>query len=176
MTDDKIKQRCRPYEGTSPQLGDDVFIAEGAEVIGDVTLGDEASVWYNSVLRGDVEPIEIGPRTNIQDLTMIHATEDEHATTIGADVTVGHRAILHGCRVDDRSLIGMGAIVLDGVHVEENCLIGAGALLTPGTHVPEGSLAIGSPASVLRDVSDEEREMFETRALHYRDLAERHGE
>ena len=171
---DDFQQRLRPFEGTTPDLGDDVFIAEGAKVIGDVTLGDEANVWYNTVLRGDDEPITIGARTNIQDLTMIHATEDEHATTIGADVTVGHKAILHGCRVDDRSLIGMGAIVLDGVHVEENCLIGAGALLTPGTHVPAGSLAIGSPAKVVRDVSDEEREMFETRALHYADLAEKH--
>jgi len=160
----------------TPQLGEDTFIAEGAKVIGDVTLGDEASVWYNCVLRGDVEPITIGARTNIQDLTMIHATEDEHATTLGEDVTVGHRAILHGCRVDDRSLIGMGAIVLDGVHVESNCLVGAGALLTPGTHVPEGSVALGSPASIVRGVSEQEREMFETRALHYSELAENHGE
>jgi carbonic anhydrase/acetyltransferase-like protein (isoleucine patch superfamily) len=174
MTDEKIEQRCRPYEGTTPTLGEEVFIAEGARVIGDVTLGDEASVWYNAVLRGDVEPIEIGPRTNIQDLTMIHATEDEHATTIGADVTIGHRAILHGCRVDDESLIGMGAILLDGVHVEENCLVGAGALLTPGTHVPEGSLALGSPASIVRDVSEEEREMFRKRPQHYADLADKH--
>ncbi len=173
MSDDS-EERCRSYEGIWPKLGEDVFVAEGAQVIGDVILGDEASVWYNAVLRGDVEPIRIGARTNIQDLTMIHCTDDEHATDIGADVTVGHRAILHGCTVEDEALIGMGAIVLDGVHVERNALVGAGALLTPGTRVPEGSLAVGSPAEVVRELSDEERAQFEESALHYADLAERH--
>ena len=170
------RERCRSYRGVEPTLGEDVFIAEGARVIGDVTLGDEANVWYNCVLRGDVCPIEIGPRTNIQDLTMIHVTEGEHDTQIGADVTVGHRAILHGCHVEDQVLVGMGAILLDGVHVEPNCLIGAGALLTPGTRVPEGSVALGSPAEIVRDVTDEERREFAESAHHYTDLAGKHSQ
>ena len=167
-------EKCRSYQGKSPSVGEDVFIADGAHVIGDVTIGDEANIWYNCVVRGDVCPIRIGPRTNIQDLTMIHVTEGEHDTQIGADVTVGHRALLHGCRVDDNALIGMGAILLDGVHVEDNCLVGAGALLTPGTHVPEGSVALGSPAKIVRDVTEQERAEFEESALHYVDLAEKH--
>jgi carbonic anhydrase/acetyltransferase-like protein (isoleucine patch superfamily) len=174
MSDQNNRERCRSYEGIWPNLGDDVFIAEGAKVIGQVHLGDEVNVWYNAVIRGDVEPIRIGPRTNIQDLTMIHVTDGEHSTEIGADVTVGHRATLHGCTVDDESLIGMAATLLDGVHVEEHCLIGAGALLTPGTHVPAGSVALGSPAEVVRDVTAEEREEFEDSALHYADLADKH--
>ena len=164
------------FEGMTPDLGDDVFIGEGARVIGDVTVGDEASIWYNCVVRGDVYPIEIGPRTNIQDLTMIHVSDGEHAAIIGADVTVGHRAIIHGCTVEDESLIGMGAILLDGVHVEENALVGAGALLTPGTRVPAGSVALGSPAKIVRDVSEEEKEMFRLRAQHYAELGRRHEE
>lgn len=166
---------CLPYRGTTPSLGEDVFIADGARVIGDVTLGDEASVWYNCVVRGDVCPIRIGARTNIQDLTVIHVTSGEYETEVGADVTVGHRAILHGCTVEDEALIGMGATLLDGVHVESNSLVAAGALLTPGTRVPEGSVAMGSPAEVVRDVTDQERDEFEASALHYVDLAERHA-
>lgn len=178
MEDDSTEfpERCLPYRGNSPSLGDDVFIAEGARVIGDVTLGDEASVWYNCVVRGDVCPIRIGARTNIQDLTVIHVTEGEHDTQIGDDVTVGHRAILHGCTVEDEALIGMGATLLDGVHVEANSLVAAGALLTPGTRVPEGTVAMGSPAEIVRDVTEAEREGFEASALHYVDLAERHAD
>lgn len=174
MSKKEDPERGRSYEGIWPKLGDDVFIAEGAKVIGDVHIGDEANIWYNCVVRADVEPIHIGARTNIQDLTVIHVTGDEHATEIGDDVTVGHRAILHGCTVDDESLIGMGATLLDGVHVEENCLIGADALLTPGTHVPAGSVALGSPAKIVRDVTDEERREFAESALHYVDLADKH--
>lgn len=166
---------CTAFEGTKPRLGSDVFVAPGARVIGDVELGDEASVWYNCVIRGDVCPIRIGPRTNIQDLTVIHVEDGEFDTTIGADVTVGHRAILHGCTVDDGSLIGMGATLLNGVHVESNCLVAADALLTPGTHVPEGSVAMGSPAEIVRDVTEAERKGFAESALHYVDLADRHG-
>lgn len=170
-----IDGHCLPFEGTSPDLGDGAFIAEGARVIGDVTLGAEANVWYNCVLRGDVCPIEIGARTNIQDLTVIHVTSGKYGTHVGPDVTVGHRAILHGCTVERESLIGMGATLLDGVHVEEGCLIGAGALLTPGTRVPAGSLVLGSPGKVVREVTEEERESFRERAGHYVDLARRHG-
>jgi len=167
---------CLPYRGTTPDLGEGVFIADGARVIGDVTLGDGASVWYNCVVRGDVCPIRIGARTNIQDLAVVHVTSDEHDTRIGDDVTVGHRAILHGCTVEEEALIGMGATLLDGVHVESNCLVAAGALLTPGTRVPSGSVAMGSPAEVVRDVTEAEREEFEASALHYVDLAERHSD
>lgn len=171
----EARDGCMSYRGMEPTLGDDVFVAPGARVVGDVTLGDEASVWYNCVVRGDVCPIRIGARTNIQDLTVIHVTSGEYDTTIGDDVTVGHRAILHGCTVEQEALIGMGATLLDGVHVEPHSLVAAGALLTPGTRVPAGSVAMGSPAEIVRDVTEDEREEFEASALHYVDLADRHG-
>ncbi len=163
-----------PYRHESPQPGRDTFVAPGAKVIGDVALGDEASVWYNAVLRGDVCPIEIGDRTNIQDLSVIHVTSGEYATHVGDEVTVGHRAILHGCTVEDRALIGMGATLLDGVTVGEYAMVGADALLTPGTKVPPGTVALGSPAEIVRDVTDEERRTFEERADHYAELARNH--
>lgn len=165
----------RSFEGVTPTLGDAAWVAPSADVIGDVVLGDEASVWYGAVIRGDVMPIRIGARTNIQDLTVIHVTSGEHATTLGDDVTVGHRAILHGCTVEHHSLIGMGAILLDGAHVEPYCLIGAGALVTPGTRIPEGSLVLGAPARVIRPVTDDDRRAFEASAHHYVELARRHA-
>jgi carbonic anhydrase/acetyltransferase-like protein (isoleucine patch superfamily) len=170
MSDETI----RPYDETTPTRGDATFVAPGAKVIGDVHLGDEASVWYNAVLRGDVELIDIGERTNIQDLAMIHATSGRQATQIGDEVTVGHQATLHGCVVGDRALIGMGATVLDEVEVGEYAMVGADALLTPGTEVPAGMVALGSPAEIVREVTDEERQMFEERAEHYAELAREH--
>lgn len=155
-------------------LGEGAWVAPGADVIGDVTLGEDANVWYGSVLRGDVMPIEIGARTNIQDLCVLHVTSGEASTTVGPDVTVGHRAILHGCTVEHHCLIGMGAILLDNVQVGAYSLIGAGALLTPGSVVPAGSVVLGAPGKVVRQVTDDERRHFEESAHHYVELARRH--
>jgi carbonic anhydrase/acetyltransferase-like protein (isoleucine patch superfamily) len=128
-----------PYEGVMPILGRDVFIAPGAYVIGRVTIGDESSVWFGSVLRGDVGAIVIGARSNVQDLSMIHMTGGVSTARIGDDVTVGHGVTLHGCDIGDRCLIGMGSIVLDGVKIGDDCVIAAGTLLTPRMVIPPGS-------------------------------------
>lgn len=163
------------YQGVAPRLGRDVFVADGATVLGRVGLGDGASVWYGCVLRGDVGSIEVGARTNVQDLSVVHVTGGKFDTRIGADVTVGHRAILHGCTVEDLVLVGMGAILLDGVHVERECLIGAGAVVTPGTRIPRGSLALGSPARVVRALRSEELQQIRDSGAHYVALARTHA-
>jgi carbonic anhydrase/acetyltransferase-like protein (isoleucine patch superfamily) len=163
-----------PFEGKTPSLANDVFVADTATVLGDVRLGEQASVWHGCVLRGDVGAIEVGARTNIQDLTVIHVTGGKFDTTVGADVTVGHRCMLHGCAIGDLVLVGMGAILLDGSVIERECLIGAGALVTPGMRIAEGSLAIGSPARVMRQLTDEEREHLRSSAAAYVELAARH--
>jgi carbonic anhydrase/acetyltransferase-like protein (isoleucine patch superfamily) len=145
----------RDFKGKSPIIADGVFIAETAVIIGEVIIKKEASIWYNVVIRGDDNRITIGERTNIQDQTMIHIAED-HSVTIGNDVTVGHKAMIHGCVIEDRCLIGMGAIILDGAHIEENVIIGAGSLVTQGKRIPKNSLVLGSPAKVIRALTDEE--------------------
>ena len=149
------------------------FIAPSADVLGDVRLGEESSVWYQCVLRADMEPITIGARTNIQDLTMVHVDEGVPCT-IGADVGVGHRAILHGCTVEDGCLIGMGAILLNHVHVGAGSLVGAGALVTEGTRIPPGSLVLGAPGRVVRPVDDALRARMRGTIAHYLALARRH--
>ena len=162
------------YQGIAPRLGRDAFVAPSADVIGRVELGDEASIWYGCVVRGDVGSITIGARTNIQDLSVIHITSGTADTVIGADVTVGHRVILHGCTVHDVALIGMGAILLDGCIVESECMIGAGSLVAPGTRIPRGSLALGSPARVVRPLRDSELAMLRHLPGHYVGLAREH--
>lgn len=142
--------------GLRPQIGADVFLAPTATLIGDVVLGDEASVWFNSVVRGDVFPIRIGARTNIQDGTVIHVTGGKASTTIGSDVTVGHMALLHGCTVGNRCLIGMGSTLLDGATVGDDCIVAAGSLLPPGAEVPPRSLVLGRPARRVRDLGDDD--------------------
>lgn len=132
-----------------------LFIAQGAVVCGDVTLGDKVSIWYNAVLRGDLAPIVIGDESNIQECSVLHVTNDI-PLTLGKGVTVGHGAILHSCTIGDNSLIGMGAIVLDGAKIGKNCIIGAGALVTGGTEIPDGSLVVGSPAKVRREMTEAE--------------------
>lgn len=164
-----------PLGQLAPRVPDDAFVAPGAMIIGDVELGASASVWYGAVLRGDVQPIRIGARTNVQDGAIVHATSGRTPTTVGDDVTVGHRAILHGCTVGDASLIGMGAIVLDDAVIGRECLVGAGALVTSGTVVPDGSLVVGSPAKVRRALTDEERAALHTSAAHYVDNALLHA-
>jgi gamma-carbonic anhydrase len=132
------------------------FVVASAVVVGDVVVGASASVWFNAVVRGDVERIRIGARTNVQDNATVHVTRERWATILGDDVTVGHGAILHGCTVGNRCLVGMGAILLDGVVVEDECIVAAGALLAPGTRVVSRSLMVGSPAKRVRALRDDE--------------------
>jgi len=155
------------YEGNWPKLGRDVFLAPSATVVGDVEIGDESSIWFGTVVRGDVGWVRIGKRTNIQDLSMVHVTGGRANTTIGDEVTVGHRAILHGCTVKDGCLIGMGAIVMDEASVGEGSLIGAGALVPPSMIVPPGSLVLGVPGKVIRSVRPEEARLGVEGASHY---------
>lgn len=164
----------RRFRDQLPRVHPSCFVEDSAQVIGDVELGEDSSVWFNSVLRGDVNPIRIGRRTNIQDLSMIHVTSNRYATHIGDDVTVGHHVVLHGCRVGNRVLVGMGAIVMDGVEIGDDCIIGAGTLLTPGTKVPPGSLVVGSPGKVKRGMTDEERAFLLESAKHYVHTAAEH--
>ena len=145
-----------PFKDHTPKLGKDVFTAPDAWVIGDVEIGDDVAVLFGAVIRGDLMPIRIGSRTNIQDQVIIHTTWEHSSVSIGDDVTVGHRAVLHGCSIGNRTLVGMGAIVLDNAVVPEDCLIGAGALITEEKKFPPKSLIIGSPARVVRELTDEE--------------------
>jgi carbonic anhydrase/acetyltransferase-like protein (isoleucine patch superfamily) len=151
------------------------FIAPGAIVLGDVHLGVESSVWYNAVLRGDTDRITVGDRTNIQDLTMIHA-DPGVPCTVGSRVTVGHRVILHGCTIEDDCLIGMGAIILNRVRVGRGSIIGAGAVLLEGMEVPPGSLVVGLPAKVVRPVDEAAAKLLEHGWRHYVEQARRHRE
>lgn len=160
----------------TPTLANTTWVAPSADVIGRVTLGEDVNVWYQAVLRGDVMPIVIGARTNIQDLAMVHATTDVSETIIGEDVTVGHHAILHGCTVGDGSLIGMGAVLLDNVEIGARCLVGAGSLVTPGKKFPDGVVLMGSPARIVRETTDEEHAAFLESARHYVALARQHAE
>lgn len=163
-----------PYEGIFPTLGAGAWVAPGARVVGDVELGPDANVWYNAVLRGDVQSIRVGARTNIQDLVMLHVVSNRFGCILGDDVTVGHSAVLHGCTIERGCLIGMGAIVLDGAHVGEFCLIGAGALVAPGKVIPPRSVVMGSPGKIVRQVTDDEVASFLHSAVHYVQLAQRH--
>lgn len=164
----------RPHAGKAPRLGAGVWLADDAVVIGDVDLGPAASVWYGAVLRGDVNSIRIGARTNVQDGTVIHVTSRTHPTVLGDDVTVGHRAVLHGCTVHDRALVGIGAIVLDGAVVGEEAMVGAGALVPPGMVVPPRTLVLGSPAKPRRPLTPEEIAGLAASAAHYVEYAARH--
>jgi carbonic anhydrase/acetyltransferase-like protein (isoleucine patch superfamily) len=146
----------RPFRGTRPRIHPTAFVEESAQVIGDVTIGAHSSVWFGTVVRGDVFHIRIGDRTNIQDGTVVHVTNGTHATILEDEVTVGHNVTLHGCHVGRGCLIGMGSIVMDEVRVGEKSLVAAGALVVPGTVIPPRSLVMGSPAKVRRELTDEE--------------------
>jgi carbonic anhydrase/acetyltransferase-like protein (isoleucine patch superfamily) len=149
-------------------------VAPGVAVIGDVEIGPGSSLWFGTVVRGDVHSIRIGARTNLQDLCVVHVTRQLFSTRLGDEVTVGHRAVVHGCQIGDGALIGIGAIVLDGAEVGEEALIGAGAVVTPGARIPAGTLALGAPARVVRVLSASEREEQRGRAHHYVELARAH--
>jgi carbonic anhydrase/acetyltransferase-like protein (isoleucine patch superfamily) len=146
----------RPYRGAHPQIHPTAFIEESAQIIGDVIIGEESSVWFNAVVRGDVFHIRIGNRTNIQDGTVVHVSNGTHATILEDEVTVGHNATLHGCYVERGSLVGIGAIVMDGVRIGAQSLVAAGSLVAPGMQVPPRSLLMGQPARFKRPLTDEE--------------------
>lgn len=146
----------RDFNGTMPKIHPTAFITDDAIVIGDVEVGEDASVWFGSIVRGDVNYIRIGARTNIQDGCVIHVSQRTHPTILEDEITVGHRVTLHGCHVESGCLIGIGAILMDGVRVGRQSLVGAGTLLTPGTQIPPRSLVIGSPGRVKRELSEDE--------------------
>lgn len=149
-----------------------LFIAQGAVICGDVTMGNRVSVWYNAVIRGDMAPITIGDDSNVQECAVLHVSENM-PLSIGQGVTVGHGAILHSCTIGGNSLIGMGAIVLDGAKIGKNCIVGAGALVTGGTEIPDGSLVIGSPGKVRREMTEAEIEANRKNAEEYVHLMEK---
>lgn len=165
------KATIHSYGGKSPQIDDSVFIADGVRIIGDVTVGKGSSLWYNSVLRGDVQSITIGEYTNIQDGSILHVTGEDFPLKIGSFVTVGHSAILHACTVEDHSLIGMGAIILDGALVEKNSIVAAGSVVTPGMVIKSGFMYAGTPAKIIRNLSEKELAYFEKSAYHYFEIA-----
>ncbi len=157
-----------------PKIHNTAFIAPSASIIGDVQIGEDTNIWYNCVLRGDVNDIKIGKRTNIQDGSVIHVTTDFQGTYVGDDVTVGHSAILHACTVENFGFVGMQACVMDGAVVESHAMLAAGALLTPGKRVPSGQLWGGSPARYMRDLKQEELDYIKWSAPHYVELGQEH--
>lgn len=167
MDPNELETRVRP------EVHSTAFVAPSADLVGDVQVGPEASVWYGCVLRGDIAPIRIGARTNIQDLTVVHVDVEQPAL-IGERVGIGHRAIVHGCTIEDDSLIGMGSIVLSGAVIGQGSLVAAGAVVTEGTEVPPGSLVVGVPGRVVRQVDERLRSRMERTVDHYRALKEGH--
>lgn len=155
-----------PFLLRRPQVASSAFIAPNATLLGDVTVGEQASVWYSAVLRGDINRIVVGDRSNVQDGSVLHLSA-EHGCIIGNDVTVGHMAMLHACTIGNEVLIGMGAIILDGVEIGDRCIIGAGALITQNKKIPPGSMVLGSPAKVVRTLSAEEQEGIAAWAARY---------
>jgi carbonic anhydrase/acetyltransferase-like protein (isoleucine patch superfamily) len=161
------------FEDREPTLPSEYYVADSASVIGNVTLGSQASIWFGAVLRGDIEPIIIGDRSNIQDNSVAHTSHGE-PVVLGTDVTVGHQVTLHGCRIGNNCLIGMGAILLDGCESGDNCIIGAGSLVGPGREIPAGSLALGTPAKVIRKLSAEDFDHIRGFAARYVALQSRY--
>lgn len=157
----------RTFQGIKPTIPQSCFIEDTAVVIGDVVMGEECSAWFHAVIRGDVNYIRIGNRTNVQDLCMLHVTHDTHPLIIGDDVTIGHNVVLHGCTIHNRVLVGMGAIIMDGAVIGEDSVVGAGALVTEGTIVPPKSLILGSPAKVKRPVTEQELAWIRESAQNY---------
>ncbi|SEA85225.1 Carbonic anhydrase or acetyltransferase, isoleucine patch superfamily [Paenibacillus sp. ov031] len=155
-----------PYKGMQPQLHPSVYMAEGAKLIGDLTMGEESTIWFNAVLRADLAPIVIGRRCNIQDNAVGHVNTDQ-PLILDDDVSVGHSAIIHGCRIGTGSLIGMGAIILNGAEIGEHTLIGAGSVVTENTKIPPYTLALGTPAKVIRELTDADLERMSRTTLGY---------
>lgn len=174
-------RNIRAFQGVSPVLGEGTYVDEAATVIGDVVLGDDVSIWPGTVVRGDVNYIRIGSRTNVQDGTIIHVTHDGpygkpggFATVIGEDVTIGHAAVIHACVIEDACLIGMGATILDGAVIKKNGFVGAGAVIPPGKVVESGELWLGNPAKCVRKLSEKEIEQLYYSAQHYMRLKDKY--
>lgn len=163
-----------PYDGVAPEVDPTAYIHSSAHVIGDVRIGAESSVWFNAVIRGDVHPIRIGARTNVQDNATVHVTGGRWPTHVGDDVTVAHAVVLHGCTIGNCCLIGIGAVVMDGCEIGEECLVAAGSLIAPGTRVAPRQLLLGSPARAVRDLRAEEIERLHASARKYVDIAARY--
>jgi carbonic anhydrase/acetyltransferase-like protein (isoleucine patch superfamily) len=163
-----------PYGGQAPRLHSSVWVAPDAVVVGDVEIGEGSSLWFGAVVRGDVNHVRIGARTNLQDLTVVHVTSGTHPTLIGDEVTVGHRVVLHGCTVERRALVGIGAIVLDGAVIGEEAMVGAGSLVPPGMVVPPRTLVLGSPARAKRPLTAGELEGLARSAERYAGYAARY--
>jgi carbonic anhydrase/acetyltransferase-like protein (isoleucine patch superfamily) len=159
------------HSGRTPLVAARAYVQESAQVIGDVEIGEESSVWFYAVVRGDVEPIRIGRRTNLQDHVTVHVTRGRYTTTLGDGVTVAHRVVLHGCTIGDHVLVGIGALVLDGAEVGNEVMIGAGALVAPRTKIPPRTLVLGSPAKVVRELRPEEIEHLHRSADYYVEYA-----
>lgn len=159
-------------DGRKPDIAESAWVADSAQVMGDVTLGEGASIWFGAIARGDSDRIVVGAGSNIQDGSVLHADESM-PLTVGERVTVGHQVMLHGCTIGDESLIGIGAIVLNGVKIGKNCLVGAGSLVTEGKEFPDGSMIIGSPAKVVRQLTPEQIEGLRKSAQHYVENARR---
>ncbi len=165
----------RTFRDAAPRIDPSAWVAPGAVVVGDVEIGPDSSVWYGVVLRGDVHHIRVGARTNIQDGSVVHVTMDRFPAVIADEVTVGHRAVVHGCRVGEGALIGIGAIVLDGAEVGEEALVGAGSVVTPGTVVAPRTLVVGTPAKPVRELTADELALQRERTLIYVETARRHA-
>lgn len=157
----------KPVRGKAPQFDDSCWFADNATIVGDVTMGRDCTVWFNAVIRGDVNRIVLGERCNVQDGAVIHCTYQKYATTIGNFVSIAHNAIVHGCTIEDNVLIGMGAIVMDGAVIGAGSIIAAGAIVTQHTVVPPGSIYAGNPARLLKPVSSEQAEVFQRTANNY---------
>lgn len=163
-----------PFNGQHPAIADSAFIAPGSRIIGDVRIGEDSSIWYNCVLRADVNYIRIGDRTNIQDGSVVHVTTKHHGTEIGNDVLIGHMAMVHGCKLHDYAFVGLGSIVMDGCEIESGGMLAAGAMLTPGKRIPAGQIWSGRPAQYFRDLMPDQLEKQRKTALHYVDVARAH--
>lgn len=155
------------YGDFTPSIGERVYVAPTASLIGEVEIGAESSIWFGTVLRGDVGKLTVGERTSIQDNTVMHASDGWTTTSVGSDCTVGHACVLHGCKVDDRVLVGMGSILLDEAEIGSDTILGAGSLVTIGTKIPSGVLALGRPARVVRELKPEELDQIRDSARHY---------
>ncbi|KTD70959.1 MULTISPECIES: gamma carbonic anhydrase family protein [Legionella] len=175
-----MSDAIRSFQGKSPSIGQRVFIDPKSVVIGDVLLGDDVSVWPMAVIRGDVNSIKVGNACSIQDGVVLHITHDGPYTSggqpliLGQGITIGHRAVLHGCTVDDFCLIGMGALILDAVHIQHHVMVAAGSVVTPGKVLESGYLYLGNPAKAVRKLTDQELEMLEYSAQHYVRLKDKH--
>ena len=164
-----------PVKGVSPQIPDDCFVAPNVTIVGDVVMGSECSIWFNAVVRGDVNSIRMGNKVNIQDGACLHCTYQKTKVVLGNNVSIGHNAIVHGCTVEDEALVGMGARILNGAVIGSQCIVGAGALVTEGKVFEPRSLIVGSPARAVRTLSDEQVALLRVSAAHYAEKAARYA-